>query len=179
MTELWQVNEQYHLTRYYMSGGFLMFILYNFMKQAVLGLHTYFKLMVSPFYFPHDRVANLGVMFVVQDKVIHTPYRTTLLSSGENSSHVQSLKKQVSEYHKEQIILSSYNFLPCVHLTIALKNRYKLQLQPSSWSGSLSYLKSITCWVTSLPKHCNNFRDFEITINLRIFLWNWQRVVQK
>lgn len=47
-----------------------MFILYNFVKQAVLGLHTHFKLTVSPFYFPHDRVTNLGVMFVVRDKVI-------------------------------------------------------------------------------------------------------------
>lgn len=82
MTELWQVKEQYPLTRY-MSGGSLMFTLHNFMKQAVLGLHAYLKLMVSPFYFPHDRVTHLGVMFVVRDKVIHTSYITTLLSSGE------------------------------------------------------------------------------------------------
>lgn len=76
-------RSEYPLTRYYMSGGLYIFILYNFMKQAVLGLHTHFKLTVSPFYFPHDRVTNLGVMFVVRDKVIHTSYITTLLSSGE------------------------------------------------------------------------------------------------
>lgn len=42
-----------------------MFILYNFMEQAVLGIHIHFKLTVSPFYVPDDRVTNLGVMFVV------------------------------------------------------------------------------------------------------------------
>jgi len=42
-----------------------MFILCNFVKHAVLGLHIHFKLMVSPFYFPDDRVTNSGVMFVV------------------------------------------------------------------------------------------------------------------
>lgn len=42
-----------------------MFILYNFLKQAVLGLHIHFKLMVSPFYFPDDRVTDSDVTFVV------------------------------------------------------------------------------------------------------------------
>lgn len=86
-----------------------MFILYNFMKQAVLGLHTRFRLMVSPFYFPHDRVTNLGVMFVVQDKAIHTSYITTLLSSGEKQFSCTVTKKLACEYHKEHIEISTYN----------------------------------------------------------------------
>lgn len=87
-----------------------MFILYNFVKQAVLGLHIYFKLTVSPFYFPDDRVKILGVM----RQIIHTLHRTTLLSSDKKhfSKHLQSLTPLVCEHHKEQIMFF-YSFISC------------------------------------------------------------------
>lgn len=42
-----------------------LLILCNFMKQAVLGLHIHFKLMVSPFYFPYGRVKKIWVLYLL------------------------------------------------------------------------------------------------------------------